>query len=141
DDLNRIDEIITTISRNSRKSDWSYLCRHPEIRAIIRVIIMEAVKNDPQNIFIFAAELFDCSNRKRLITLINKQMKWMKCQLKSGEWAPAEGVKIFPETSSDSSINPMKTTCETPIFHAESSECGEILSKPGVCPDNFRPSC
>lgn len=61
---------IRDISRNMRKDDWSYLQRHPEVRAIIRVIVSEAVKENPENIYLFAASLFQCENEKKLVDLV-----------------------------------------------------------------------
>lgn len=31
EDLAKIDETIKNVSRNMRKADWTYLCRHPEV--------------------------------------------------------------------------------------------------------------
>lgn len=88
EDMIYIDNTIKNISRNLRKGDWTYLGRHPEvfmaiynllkhlfirfqIRAIIRVIIMQAVKQKPKNIFIFAADLFSIKKQKHLTKLVN----------------------------------------------------------------------
>ncbi|XP_034477536.1 uncharacterized protein LOC117784047 [Drosophila innubila] len=139
EDLTKIDETIKNVSRNMRKGDWTYLCRHPEVRAIIRVIVMEAIKKNPENIYTFAADLFHCTNNKNICKKINKQMKWINRQVKSGTWTPADGLMLFPETSS-SSLNSKKTECEEP-FNKEDSECDEIFLKHHMCPDNYKPSC
>ncbi|XP_064538175.1 uncharacterized protein LOC135428252 [Drosophila montana] len=135
EDLKQIDETIQNISRNLRKGDWTYMGRHPEIRAIIRVIVTEAIKKRPKNIFNFAADLFSHKKQKKLTKMINKQLKWVNSQVRSGAWSPADGVMLFPETSS-SSFDGKKPDCEVPLNKAF-SDC-EVENQ---CPENFKPSC
>lgn len=66
-------------------------------------------------------------------------MRWLSCQVKPGPWAPAEGILPFTESSSDESYNVKKTDCPVPIFEEDSSECDDFFTKPGVCPENFKP--
>ncbi|KAH8325452.1 hypothetical protein KR074_001837 [Drosophila pseudoananassae] len=124
---------INDISRNMRKDDWAYLQRHPEIRAIIRVIVSEAVKDKPENIYFFAAELFQCENEKKLVDLINKQLQWVNEQLRGGAWNPADGIFNFPE-SSESEV---EHKCSNKPMPGMGIEDEPDL----VCPENFRPKC
>ncbi|XP_030554281.1 uncharacterized protein LOC115757948 [Drosophila novamexicana] len=137
EDLKRIDETIQNISRNLRKGDWTYLGRHPEIRAIIRVIVTEAIKQRPENIFSFAADLFNPKKQKILTKMINKQLKWVNSQVRSGAWSPADGVMLFPDTSS-SSFDGKKSDCEVPL--KEAFDC-DLHQMENQCPENFKPSC
>ncbi|EDW90797.1 uncharacterized protein LOC6530139 [Drosophila yakuba] len=121
---------IGNISRNMRKDDWTYLQRHPEIRAIIRVITAEAVKARPSNIYQFAAKLFVSERDEEMVEKINKQLKWLDEQLRGGTWSPAEGCAQFPESSETSS----ETKCTTP------AENLNVIEKE-VCPENFKPNC
>lgn len=139
EDLNKIDETIRNVSKHMRKGDWTYLCRHPEVRAIIRVIVTEAIKEHPENIYTFAAGLFNCNNHKNICKKINKQMKWIDAQQKSGAWKPADGIMLFPESNS-SSLNSKNSECEE-LFKKEDSRCDDIFLKQHMCPDNFKPSC
>ncbi|XP_017115345.1 uncharacterized protein LOC108137916 [Drosophila elegans] len=128
-------ETIGNVSRNMRKDDWTYLQRHPEIRAIIRVITSEAIKAKPSNIFHFTAKLFSCENDEELVEKINKQLKWVNEQLRRGTWNPADGDVSFPESSETSSEN--KPNCETVFETSKNLDVSERL----VCPENFKPSC
>ncbi|KAH8405742.1 hypothetical protein KR215_008264 [Drosophila sulfurigaster] len=139
DNLIQIEETIKNVSRNMRKGDWTYLCRHPEVRAIIRVITTEAIKKHPKNIYKFAADLFNCNNQKRICKKINKQLKWIHAQVKSGTWTPADGALHFPESSS-SSFDLKKTACEQPK-NDEEIVLDEMYLKTHMCPDHFKPSC
>lgn len=65
-------------------------------------------------------------------------MKWLNCQLKPGAWAPSEGVVPFTESSSEDTFKAKKVDCIVP---EKSSECGDFVVRPGVCPENFKPSC
>ncbi|KAH8277598.1 hypothetical protein KR018_001923 [Drosophila ironensis] len=124
---------ITNVSRSMRKDDWTYLQRHPEIRAIIRAVITEAVRVKPPNIILFAAEMFSSNNEQKLIELINQQLKWVNEQLRGGVWTPADGFFTFPESSSDSGDNQCPPENKT---HAN------LESEPDLaCPENFKPSC
>ncbi|KAL7736308.1 hypothetical protein ACLKA6_014785 [Drosophila palustris] len=125
-----------------RKGDWTYLCRHPEVRAIIRVIITEAIKTHPKNIYTFAADLFHCTNHKKISKKINKQMKWMNMQLKSGTWTPADGLMNFPESSS-STLNLKNKECEQAFNKDTDKETvlDDLYLKQHMCPDNYKPSC
>ncbi|XP_060657504.1 uncharacterized protein LOC132792246 isoform X2 [Drosophila nasuta] len=100
DNLIQIEETIKNVSRNMRKGDWTYLCRHPEI---------------------------------------NKQLKWLSAQVKSGTWTPADGALHFPESSS-SSFDLKKTACEQPK-NDEEIVLDEMYLKTHMCPDHFKPSC
>ncbi|KAH8297452.1 hypothetical protein KR044_012081 [Drosophila immigrans] len=138
EDFIQINETIQNVSRNMRKGDWAYLCRHPEVRAIIRVIATEAIKSQPQNIYNFAAELFNCTNQKSVCKKINKQIKWIHSQVKHGAWTPADGPMLFPESSS-SSINPKKAECGQ--SNDDSTFDDEPYFKTDMCPDHVKPSC
>ncbi|KAH8320564.1 hypothetical protein KR067_005273 [Drosophila pandora] len=133
ENVSKFYETIRDISRNMRKDDWSYLQRHPEVRAIIRVIVSEAVKEKPENIYFFAAALFQCENEKKLVDLINKQLQWVNEQLRGGAWNPADGVFNFPE-SSESDFDDKCPPKPNPATVPEDQD--EL-----VCPENFKPKC
>ncbi|ALC41848.1 CG34021, partial [Drosophila busckii] len=141
EDFNKIDETIKIISKNLRKGDWSYLYQHLEVRAIIRVIVTEAIKQRPENIFKFTADLFNCRNSKSLIAKINKQLKWLKKQMNDGVWSPAEGAVSFSQ-SSTSSFTTKKQDCDD--FKKDSddvdSDC-DLMPNKNACPETFKPSC
>ncbi|BFG05124.1 uncharacterized protein DMAD_03936 [Drosophila madeirensis] len=126
---------IGNISRNMRKGDWTYLQRHPEIRAIIRTIITEAIEKKPNDIFQFAANLFQCNNEPVIVRKINKQLRLVNRQLRGGQWSPADGEIVFSETSD--------------VFTEVKSECKPILKQTvvnvqpneSVCSENFKPGC
>ncbi|TDG49162.1 hypothetical protein AWZ03_004462 [Drosophila navojoa] len=127
-----IDNTIKNISRNLRKGDWTYLGRHPEIRAIIRVIIMQAVKQKPSDIFAFAADLFSIKKQKQLIKLINKQLKWVNKLIHKGNWSAVDGAMLFSESSDCH----MKKECSGMDQPLET-----IFEVKNMCPENFKPSC
>ncbi|KAH8401887.1 hypothetical protein KR009_008530 [Drosophila setifemur] len=131
---------IGNISRNIRKDDATYLQRHPEIRAIIRVIITEAIKAKPSNIFDFTASLFHADNDQNLVEMINKQLKWVNEQLRDGNWNQADGVYNFSESSDDTSERDSK--CPAPTSNLKESHrlVSETISNL-ICPENFKPSC
>ncbi|KAH8301618.1 uncharacterized protein [Drosophila kikkawai] len=127
---------IATVSRNIRKDDWTYLQRHPEIRAIIRVITMEAINAKASNIHQFVADLFSSENDKELIEKINRQLKAVNEEMREGIWTNADGAMNFPESSENSSEN--NSDCPTPKLN-DNNQKDEFV-KP-VCPENFKPSC
>ncbi|XP_017866634.1 PREDICTED: uncharacterized protein LOC108616157 [Drosophila arizonae] len=132
EDMIYIDNTIKNISRNLRKGDWTYLGRHPEIRAIIRVIIMQAVKQKPKNIFTFAADLFSIKKQKQLTKLINKQLKWVNKLIHKGNWTAVDGVMLFSESSECR----MKAECPDRDLPIEA-----VFEVKNMCPENFKPSC
>ncbi|XP_017002703.2 uncharacterized protein [Drosophila takahashii] len=133
ENVSKFYETIGNISRNIRKDDWTYLQRHPEIRAIIRVITTEAIKAKPSNIYHFTANLFTCERDEEMVEKINKQLKWVNEQLRGGTWNPADGDIPFPETSETSSEN----NCQTDFDTTAKLDVTERL----LCPDNYSPRC
>ncbi|EDV56341.1 uncharacterized protein LOC6546834 [Drosophila erecta] len=129
ENVSKFYDTIENISRNLRKDDWTYLQRHPEIRAIIRVITAEAIKAQPSNIYQFTADLFASERDEEMVEKINKQLKWLGEQLRGGTWNSAEGCAQFPESSETS-----ETKCPTP------TENLNIIEKQ-VCPENYKPDC
>ncbi|EDV98189.1 uncharacterized protein LOC6568716 [Drosophila grimshawi] len=139
-DFRQIDESIQDISKGMRRGDWAYLGRHPEIRAIVRFIIMEAAKNKKQKcIFRFVADLFQEKNKKMLQRLINKQLKWVNKQVKSGKWSPADGAMSFTATSETSLGAVKKSSCEHDLKNAKSDD--DLPSQKNQCPENYQPNC
>ncbi|EDW77524.2 uncharacterized protein Dwil_GK24509 [Drosophila willistoni] len=141
----RFYETIGNVSRNLRKSDWSYLHQHPEVRAIIRVIITEAISHNPKNIFHFAAELFDCNNNQSLVAKINKQLKWIDEQLIGASYSPVDGEMLFSE-SSDISVTDRKPECADGFkrvdpVNVDNAEKTCVEPKVTICPENLKPSC
>nr|XP_036214516.1 uncharacterized protein LOC118680155 isoform X2 [Bactrocera oleae] len=57
---------VQQIKRQLRQGNSAYLCNHPEIRAIIRVLIHEAINEKTENVPKFIANLFSCGNAPRL---------------------------------------------------------------------------
>eukprot|EP00099_Drosophila_melanogaster_P000823 NP_001033942.1 uncharacterized protein Dmel_CG34021 [Drosophila melanogaster] len=133
ENVSKFYETIGNISRNMRKDDWTYLQRHPEIRAIIRVITAEAVKAKPSNIYQFTANLFGSERDEEMVEKINKQLKWLEEQLRGGTWNPDEGCAPFPESSETSS----ETKCQTNFNTTASFNIPEKQ----VCPENYKPDC
>ncbi|KAH8384606.1 hypothetical protein KR093_002642 [Drosophila rubida] len=152
EDLVPIDETVKNVSRNMRKGDWAYLCRHPEVRAIIRVIVTEAIRTHPKNFYKFVADLFCCSNQKKVCRKINKQIRWISLQGKSSSWMPADGPMEFSESSGsvDEIIKPTEcgpasgpTPGRTPFAQPFDEErmMDELYLKTHISPDHFKPSC
>ncbi|XP_017068855.1 uncharacterized protein LOC108106375 [Drosophila eugracilis] len=133
ENVSKFYETIGNISRNLRKDDWAYLQRHPEIRAIIRVIISEAIKAKPSNIYHFTANLFDCENDEIMVEKINKQLMWVNEQLRGGTWTPADGKIPFPESSDTSSEN----SCNN---NFDNTQKFNVPERP-VCPESYKPNC
>ncbi|XP_016947409.1 uncharacterized protein LOC108022790 [Drosophila biarmipes] len=133
ENVSKFYDTIGTISRNIRKDDWAYLQRHPEIRAIIRVITTEAIKEKPSNIYNFTANLFTPDRDEEMVEKINKQLKWLNEQLRGGSWNPADGDSPFSETSDTSSEN----HCPTDLNTTEKMDMTEGL----LCPENYKPNC
>ncbi|KAH8386201.1 hypothetical protein KR200_001023 [Drosophila serrata] len=128
---------IATVSRNMRKDNWIYLQRHPEIRAIIRVITSEVINAKAPNIHQFIADLFKADNEKYLIEKINHQIKAVNEQMREGSWANADNGMTFPpspenSTESDSNCPATKLNVDT--------QKGDEFVRP-VCPENFKPRC
>ncbi|XP_022229457.1 uncharacterized protein LOC111078857 [Drosophila obscura] len=126
---------IGNISRNMRKGDWTYLQRHPEIRAIIRTIITEAIEKKPSNLFQFAANLFHCSNELVLVPKINKQLRLVNKQLRGGHWSPADGEILFSESSD--ALTEVKPECKLITL----KQTVDVQPSGPVGPENFKPSC
>ncbi|XP_017151286.1 uncharacterized protein LOC108161520 [Drosophila miranda] len=129
---------VGNISRNMRKGDWTYLQRHPEIRAIIRTIITEAIEKKPSNIFQFAANLFQCNNELELVRKINKQLKLVNQQLRGGNWGPADGEMLFTESSDV--FTELKAECKSNFLN-QTVEPQMKETRDPVGPENFKPSC
>ncbi|XP_068142666.1 uncharacterized protein [Drosophila tropicalis] len=141
----RFYETIGNVSRSMRKSDWSYLQQHSEVRAIIRVIITEAIRHNPNNIFHFAAELFDCDNNESLVAKINRQLKWIDQQLTGASYSPVDGEMLFSE-SSDISVTGRKHECgdgfkKMSPDNVDNSEKSCVDAKDTICPENLKPNC
>ncbi|XP_030387302.1 uncharacterized protein LOC115633926 [Scaptodrosophila lebanonensis] len=137
-DVLKFNATVAHISRNMSKGNWTYLCKHPEIRAITRVILMEVIKTRPNNIYRLAASLFHYENIKRTAEKINKQLKWVNEQLKGGAWVPADGEMLFTDSSEEAlSLSVADDKCPQGAFK---SMC-DVESEPKICPENFKPSC
>ncbi|XP_073848407.1 uncharacterized protein [Musca autumnalis] len=82
----------------------SYLCRHPELRAIIRVLLHEMIDKQPANIYEFSAALFNCNNSPLLVTKINKQLDLVNKATKRNQWSEYDAEKVFTHTTSTHSL-------------------------------------
>ncbi|KAH8252251.1 hypothetical protein KR038_011281 [Drosophila bunnanda] len=136
-EISKFYSTIATVSRNMRKDNWIYLQRHPEIRAIIRVITMEVINAKASNIHQFIADLFKAENDKQLIEKINKQIKAVNEQLREGSWSNTDYGMSFPistENSSESDSN-----CPATKLNDDTRKTDEFVRP--VCPENFKPSC
>ncbi|EDW29468.1 GL22846 [Drosophila persimilis] len=97
---------IPRIQKELRRGNWAYICQHPEIRAIVRVILQQAInaKSQPENIRKFVAEFFNCCRTPLLVPMINTQLKYVKEQLALGRWSAFDAETLFMETCSTHSL-------------------------------------
>ncbi|EDW79542.1 uncharacterized protein Dwil_GK20535 [Drosophila willistoni] len=97
---------ISKIQKEIRRGNWSYICHHPEIRAIIRVILREAVNIQPkgQDIRKFVANFVNCNQNPLLVPMINAQLKYVNEQLKRGRWGMYDAEGLFMESQSTHSL-------------------------------------
>ncbi|XP_061389129.1 uncharacterized protein LOC133324299 [Musca vetustissima] len=95
---------IESIRRHLARGNSSYLCRHPELRAIIRVFLHELIDKQPENIYEFSAALFNCNNSPLLVTKINKQLDLANKKLKRSQWSEYDIENKFSEMTSTHSL-------------------------------------
>uniref|UniRef100_A0A1B0AA63 Uncharacterized protein n=1 Tax=Glossina pallidipes TaxID=7398 RepID=A0A1B0AA63_GLOPL len=95
---------VDNIKKQMRKGNWTYIWRHPEIRAIIRVFLHELIDKQPKNIYEFSAALFNCNNTPLLITKVNKQLQIVNKELKKGQWSHHDCDMVFAESDSSHSL-------------------------------------
>ncbi|TMW48500.1 hypothetical protein DOY81_006427 [Sarcophaga bullata] len=95
---------VEHIKKQLQRGNWSYLSKHPELRAIIRVLLHELIDKQPENIYEFAAALFNCNNTPLLVTKINQQLKWANEQKKRSHWSQYDGEEFFCEMGSTHSL-------------------------------------
>ncbi|XP_053944999.1 uncharacterized protein LOC128854716 [Anastrepha ludens] len=94
------------IQKQLRQGNSAYLCSHPEIQAIIRVLIHELINENPANFYNFVSTFFTCSNTPRLTILINQQLKLMNKQRKKSRYAGFDpDVILKGRRSTDSLIS------------------------------------
>ncbi|XP_022218257.1 uncharacterized protein LOC111071303 [Drosophila obscura] len=128
---------IPRIQKELRRGNWVYICQHPEIRAIIRVILQQAInaKPHPENIRKFVADFFNCCRTPLLVPMVNTQLKYVKEQLARGRWSAFDAEMLFMETcsthsllsaaSEDSNVHPILTYA---LVFKKPDECG--IDKP-----------
>ncbi|ALC44138.1 CG34012 [Drosophila busckii] len=126
---------IERIQKQLRKGYWSYLNDHPEIRAIIRVIMHQVINENPDNVRQFIAHFFNCRRTPLLVPMINTQLKYVKEQLKRGRWSKYDAETLFLETpsthsllsnaSTDHNVHPVLTYA---LVFKKPDECG--IDKP-----------
>ncbi|XP_065354733.1 uncharacterized protein LOC135949188 [Calliphora vicina] len=95
---------LNQIKKQLHGGNWSYLCRHPELRAIIRVFLHELINKQPENINEFSAALFNCNNSPLLVTKINQQLRRVNENLKQSRWSQYDGEMFFSEIDSTHSL-------------------------------------
>ncbi|XP_039947492.1 uncharacterized protein LOC126751177 [Bactrocera neohumeralis] len=95
---------VQRIKKQLRQGNSAYLCNHPEIRAIIRVLIHEAINEKTENFPQFIANLFSCANTPRLIIMINEQMKVVNKELKKSRYTGFDPEMILEERESTHSL-------------------------------------
>ncbi|XP_062128980.1 uncharacterized protein LOC133840868 [Drosophila sulfurigaster albostrigata] len=95
---------LPRIQKQLRKGNWAYLSEHPEIRAIIRVIMHQVINAKPENIRQFIADFFNCCHTPLLVPMINTQLMYVKEQLKRGRWSKFDGEMLFMESPSTHSL-------------------------------------
>ncbi|KAH8379941.1 hypothetical protein KR009_008123 [Drosophila setifemur] len=128
---------ISHIQKELRHGNWDYLCKHPEIRAIIRVILHQALNAKPSadNMRKFVADLINCSSNPLLVPMINTQLSYVKEQLKRGRWSQFDAEMLFMESpsthsllstaSDDGNVHPVLTYA---LVFKKPDECG--IEKP-----------
>ncbi|XP_004524410.1 uncharacterized protein LOC101459094 [Ceratitis capitata] len=95
---------VEQIRKQLRQGNSAYLCNHPEIRAIIRVLIHEAINEEPENFPQFLANLVTCANTPRLTIMINKQLKLIKKEIGKSRYAGFDPEVILNERESSHSL-------------------------------------
>ncbi|XP_011195092.1 uncharacterized protein LOC105220352 [Zeugodacus cucurbitae] len=95
---------VERIRTQLRRGNSAYLCNHPEIRAIIRVLIHEVINEKPENFPQFVANLFSCANTPRLTLMINKQIKIVNKELKKSRYGGFDPEVILKERESAQSL-------------------------------------
>ncbi|KAH8411176.1 hypothetical protein KR222_009644 [Zaprionus bogoriensis] len=95
---------LPRIQKQLRKGNWAYLSDHPEIRAIIRVIMHQVINANPKNVRKFIADFFNCRRTPLLVPLINAQLKYVKEQLQRGRWSKFDAEMLFMESPSTHSL-------------------------------------
>ncbi|EDV51373.1 uncharacterized protein LOC6543871 [Drosophila erecta] len=123
---------ISRIQKQLRLGNWEYLCQHPEIRAIIRVILHQALnaRPKPENLRKFVAELFNCGQNPLLVPMINTQLKYVKDQLQRGRWSKFDAEMLFMESPSTHSL--LSTASEESNVHPVLTYA-LVFKKPDEC--------
>ncbi|KAH8357630.1 uncharacterized protein LOC110178960 [Drosophila serrata] len=128
---------ISRIQKQLRLGNWEYICNHPEIRAIIRVILHNAINEKPESVNLrkFLGDFFNCERTRLLVPLINTQLKYVKEQLSRGRWSKFDAEDLFMESpsthsllstaSEDSNVHPVLTYA---LVFKKPDECG--IEKP-----------
>ncbi|EDV97540.1 uncharacterized protein LOC6558265 [Drosophila grimshawi] len=126
---------LDRIQKQLRKGNWSYISDHPEIRAIIRVIMYQVINANPDNVRQFIADFFNCRRTPMLVQMINTQLKYVKEQLKRGRWSKFDAEMLFMESpsthsllssaSADFNVHPVLTYA---LVFKKPDECG--IDKP-----------
>ncbi|XP_017089930.1 uncharacterized protein [Drosophila bipectinata] len=123
---------IPSIQKELRRGNWEYLCQHPEIRAIIRVILHQALnaKPQPKDIRKFVADFFNCCRTPLLVPMINDQVKYVKEQLRMGRWSKFDAEMLFMESPSTHSL--LSTASEVGNVHPVLAYA-LVFKKPDEC--------
>ncbi|EDV90305.1 GH23291 [Drosophila grimshawi] len=126
---------LDRIQKQLRKGNWAYISDHPEIRAIIRVIMHQVINANPDNVRQFIADFFNCRRTPMLVQMINTQLKYVKEQLKRGRWSKFDAEMLFMESpsthsllssaSADFNVHPVLTYA---LVFKKPDECG--IDKP-----------
>ncbi|KAM7363751.1 uncharacterized protein ACRADG_000538 isoform 1-T1 [Cochliomyia hominivorax] len=92
------------IKKQLSRGNWSYLSRHPELRAIIRVFLNELINKEPENIYEFSVAFFNCNYSPLLVTKINQQLKRVNANLKQSHWSEYDGEMFCSKEHSTHSL-------------------------------------
>ncbi|TDG49704.1 hypothetical protein AWZ03_003942 [Drosophila navojoa] len=126
---------LPRIQKQLRRGNWAYIQEHPEIRAIIRVILQHVINENPDNVRECVGEFFHCRRTRLLVPMINTQLKYVKEQLKRGRWSKFDAETLFMESpsthsllstaSTDFNVHPVLTYA---LVFKKPDECG--IDKP-----------
>ncbi|XP_030565963.1 uncharacterized protein LOC115766237 [Drosophila novamexicana] len=126
---------LPRIQKQLRRGNWTYIQEHPEIRAIIRVIIQHVINANPDNVRACIANFFNCGRTPLLVPMINTQLKYVKEQLQRGRWSKFDAETLFMESpsthsllsaaSTDFNVHPVLTYA---LVFKKPDECG--IDKP-----------
>ncbi|KAH8253061.1 hypothetical protein KR032_003404 [Drosophila birchii] len=137
-EISKFHATIATVSRNMRRDNWIYLERHPEIRAIIRVITTECINAKASNIHKFIADLFSADNDKDMIEKINRHLKDINDQIREGTLSKDDRDMAFPDSPENSSDD--ISNCPATKLNESANLKNDEYVRP-VCPENFKPNC